>query len=279
MSLWDAAHARLEATRQTYLRTQGGRLWGRPPSGLAGKYLLTGLARCGVCGGGLEVRSRSHGRRRAYFYSCSSFYRRGAAVCPNRYEIAMGTADAAVIDALLEELLTPDRLAVVLERFLARAQAEQNTPDTIRTDVKRQLAEVETALDRLTAAVAAGGDIPALVEAIKTQDTQRRALRGRLHAWQRPAVTFDHQLERRLRAAVAEWRDILGRHVGQARQIVTKLLADRLTFVPERQNGRQGFRFQATGTVDKLIAGVVPGALSTLQTVASPTGPVRSWAH
>ena len=26
-SLWDAAHARLAATRQTYLRTQGGRLW------------------------------------------------------------------------------------------------------------------------------------------------------------------------------------------------------------------------------------------------------------
>ena len=70
--LWDAAHARLAATRQTYLRTQGGRLWGRPPSGLASKYLLTGLARCGMCGGGLEVRSRKHGRRREFFYSCSS---------------------------------------------------------------------------------------------------------------------------------------------------------------------------------------------------------------
>ena len=90
--LWNAAHTRLAATRQTYLRTQGGRLWGRPPSGLAGKYLLTGLARCGVCGGGLEVRSRSHGRRRTFFYSCSSFYRRGPEVCPNRYEIPMQAA-------------------------------------------------------------------------------------------------------------------------------------------------------------------------------------------
>ena len=61
----------------------------------------------------------------------------------------------------------------------------------------------------------------------------------------------------------------------QARQIVTKLLVGRLTFVPERQNGRQGFRFQATGTVDKLLARVVPGALSTLQTVASPRGIVE----
>ena len=85
-------------------------------------------------------------------------------------------------------------------------------------------------------------------------------------------MTFDHALERRLRGAVTEWRDVLGRQVAQARQIVTKLLADRLTFVPECRNGRRGFRFQATGTVDKLIAGVVPGQLSTLQTVMSPRG-------
>ena len=276
-ALWDAAHARLTATRQTCLRTQGGRLWGRPPSGLASRYLLTGIARCGICGGGLEVRSRSHGRRRAFYYSCSSFYRRGPEVCPNRYEIPMRTADAAVIEALLTDLLTPDRLASVVKRLLARATAAQDTPNTTRVGVERQLVAVEAALDRLTTAVASGGDIPALVDAIKTQDAQRRALRGRLEALQRPAVTFDHVLERRLRGAVTEWRDVLGRQVAQARQIVTKLLADRLTFVPECRNGRRGFRFQATGTVDKLIAGVVPGQLSTLQTVMSLTGLGLLW--
>ena len=72
--LWDRAHERLGLPRQTYLRTQGGRVWGRPATGLAGKYLLTGIARCGVCGSGLEVRSRNHGpkRGRAFYYSCSS---------------------------------------------------------------------------------------------------------------------------------------------------------------------------------------------------------------
>ena len=77
--------------------------------------------------------------------------------------------------------------------------------------MERQLAEVEAALGRLTAAVASGGDIPALVEAIKMQDTQRRTLRARLEALQRPSVTFDHVLERRLGGAVTEWRDVLGR--------------------------------------------------------------------
>ena len=92
----------------------------------------------------------------------------------------MRSADAVVTETLLEELLTPDRLAVVLERLLARSAAERDAPNTTRVDVARQLAEVETALDRLTAAVAAGGDVPALVEAIKAQDARRRTCGSRI---------------------------------------------------------------------------------------------------
>lgn len=69
---WERAHERMAATRATYVRTQAGRLWGRPASGLAGKYLLTAIAQCGHCGGGLEGRSRKHGRARRFYYSCSS---------------------------------------------------------------------------------------------------------------------------------------------------------------------------------------------------------------
>ncbi len=95
------------------------------------------------------------------------------------------------------------------------------------------------------------------------------ALERRLEALDAPTLTFDAKLEQRLRDAVAEWRAILGRQVPQARQIVTKLLADKLTFTPEDRDGRRGFRFRATGTVEKLVAGVVPGSL---QAVVSPTG-------
>jgi len=44
------------------------------------------------------------------------------------------------------------------------------------------------------------------------------------------------------------------------------------TFTPMDRDGRQGFRFEATGTVEKLIAGAVPGFP---QAVVSPTGTVR----
>ena len=48
---WDAAHRRLGSAQRTYLRGTNGQLWGRPMTGLASKYLLTGLSRCGCCGG------------------------------------------------------------------------------------------------------------------------------------------------------------------------------------------------------------------------------------
>ena len=44
-----------------YIRRHGGKLWGRPETGLESRYLLTGLAACGVCGASLHVRLRRPG--------------------------------------------------------------------------------------------------------------------------------------------------------------------------------------------------------------------------
>ena len=77
----------------------------------------------------------------------------------------MQTADAVVTEALLEELLTPERIAALTDRLFARAKENQAIPEEAVATAERQLAEVDAALARLTAAVAAGGDVPALVEA------------------------------------------------------------------------------------------------------------------
>jgi site-specific DNA recombinase len=76
-ALWEAAHARLAKARKNYLAGTQGARWGRPVTGTAAKYLLTGLGRCGVCGGGLTVRSRAHGKaQRSYRYVCSTHHYR-----------------------------------------------------------------------------------------------------------------------------------------------------------------------------------------------------------
>ena len=257
--------------RRTYLRQQNGQLWGRPPDGVAAKFLLTGIGRCGLCGGGLEVRSRSNGRgkRRSHYYGCSVYHRRGKSVCSNRAEIPMASADAAVVSALLDDLLTAERLAEVADRAVALAGAEHEAAPDLRAGIERQLGECEAALGRLTAAVAAGGDVPALVEAIKAQETQRQRLEARLDTLAAPAPAFDLRSEERLREAVEEWREVLGRQVPLARQVLAKLLEEKVSFVPEDRKGRRGFRFRAAGTVERLVAGAVPGLV---RAVVAPTG-------
>lgn len=88
-ALWHAAHERLAGAKEDYVRRNAGRSWGRPTNGTESKYLLTGLAQCGCCNGGLCVQTRSHGGRRAFFYACSSYYHRGRSVCDNGQALPM----------------------------------------------------------------------------------------------------------------------------------------------------------------------------------------------
>jgi site-specific DNA recombinase len=62
--LWARAHAQLEGRKAVY--TGGGR--GHRTS----RYLLSGFARCAVCGGGFAAHAREHGHRIVQFYGCTS---------------------------------------------------------------------------------------------------------------------------------------------------------------------------------------------------------------
>ena len=69
---WTAAHLRLAKSRAQYEQDTHGQR--RPHRDRDSKYLLPGFGRCALCRGGLHVRSRSHGKRRAFFYACTSHY-------------------------------------------------------------------------------------------------------------------------------------------------------------------------------------------------------------
>lgn len=95
---WQAAHTRLEGAKEDYLRRTAGRASGRPINDTESKYLLTGLAQCGWCNGGMAVQSRSHGARRGYFYACTSYHLRGGKICENRQYVPMEATNAKVLE-------------------------------------------------------------------------------------------------------------------------------------------------------------------------------------
>jgi site-specific DNA recombinase len=273
--LWRAAHERLERARQNYLAGTQGRPWGRPVTGTTAKYLLTGIARCGVCGAGLTVRSRSHGVTRSFRYVCATHHYRGRAICANGLELRQTVADDAVLSLLEEDILRPavveQAVALALEMLCSESPVRHR-----RTTLLQQLAQTERKLQQLTAAVEQGGHLPALLTALAQREEERTALKSELEALGEVIVPQRRDrkaLERALRSHLTDWRSLLRSQIAEARQVLETLLEDRLVFIPERDDrGEQCYLLRARFAFGRAFSAILRSQGGT-----SPTGTVERW--
>ncbi len=81
-------------------------------------YLLSGLLRCGVCGGGVSVISATH-------VGCSAARNKGEAVCGYRRTVKRDLVEGTVLDALRTRLMAPEVYAAFVRGFTAEWNAEQ----------------------------------------------------------------------------------------------------------------------------------------------------------
>lgn len=280
-ALWQAAHARLAQSRAMYLRSTKGQLWGRPLNQMDAKYLLSGLAACGACGGTLEVRSRQHGRRRVQFYMCSTHRRRGAAICKG-LDIPMAQADAAVLTEMEDRLLHPE----ALRRSMARVFAgEPVTParSARRAELEERKTGIALQLQRLAAAIADGADHRTMRTAIQSRELELQLLERDIADMRQPdpAEMDPEAMRRTLEAMLPDWRGVLHKHPAQARSMIRKLLKDRLVFTPEARNDQPGYRVRGVGTMAPLLNVVLKE--NSAQAMASPAGnsdlctPLDAW--
>jgi hypothetical protein len=133
------------------------------------------------------------------------------------------------------------------------------------------LAETETAIRRLTAAIAKGGELAPLVSALETQERQRKDIAERLVTLQTPRPTFDlADVRSTLDTYLADWRNLLRGHVHQAQQIVRRLVKGRLTMIPQEAGY---YTFTGTGTVQPLLSGVIRKLASPMPASWNQIGP------
>jgi site-specific DNA recombinase len=269
--LWEAAHDRLAATRATYLRTTQGKLWGRPASGIEAKYLLTGLAQCGCCGGTLHVRSRKVGNRRAYYYGCSSYHLRGTTVCTNNVNLPKEAADQAVLTALEDDLLRPEVVEGAIRRATELWAARGGALEAQRVALRGELQQVEGELANLAAAIANGGQLTSLLVGLKEREERRTQLQEQLNtleaAGQSVPITLG-EVDGKLRGYLDNWRALLCKHAAQARQIVRKLVDGRLVFTPKNDAGVPYYEFRGQGNLGRLLE----GAALLPKAMVSPAG-------
>ena len=271
--LWKRALGRLSEKRTQYLKATGGRRYGRPRRDVDSKYLLPGFARCATCGGGMCVRSRSHGGHRAYLYGCTAYWKRGRTVCPNNLEVSMEAVDGAVLTALAGDVLGPDVVDEIVAGVLLALRPQQS--DRARCIRERERQRVGNEVERLTDAIAVGGELAPLLDRLKQRHARLQTLDAELQQVARPATVDPRLLEKTIRIALENWRGLLTRQTSHGRDLLRNVLTGPIEFTPVVNTRQKGYRFKGEASIDKLLSGVV--GLPT--TVASPTGPVRSWAH
>ena len=124
-----------------------------PPRVVTGPILLTGIATCAGCGGGMTLRTGKTGRYR--YYTCSTCARQGKSACKGR-SIPMDKLDRLVTDRLADRLLTPERVGDLLAGLMERQAAKNEDHATRLTALRAKISDAESRLGRLYAAIESG---------------------------------------------------------------------------------------------------------------------------
>jgi hypothetical protein len=104
------------------------------------RFLLSGLLRCGCCGGAYAIVARDR-------YACSTRKQKGT--CNNRLTISRQEIEARVLDGLKERLLAPRLVAVFIEAFREETKRQLDALKVERAGRDRKAVE----LDRKIAAI------------------------------------------------------------------------------------------------------------------------------
>lgn len=272
-ALVEAVAARAAGTRAAYLRSTKGTAWGRPVNGEESRYLLTGLTRCGQCGASMIVRSRGHGQRRSYWYACCAFHQRGRAVCPNSLDVRIELADEAILADLEQFVLHPQVVDRAIALALDELRPANGNAERERLDRDRRSAASE--IDNLTRALALGGDLQSLVDALRHAETRRTQIDAALRAIDERAAFTPRavkDLRAQVLAKVADWRTTLRQDASEARTVLRHLIANRITLKAIQRGGERVYRYSGTFSIGGLFEGTIcPIAL------ASPAGIEPYW--
>ena len=172
--------------------------------------------------------------------------------------------DAAVLNTLGGDVLRPSVVMAVLDGVL-----EAMSPRTRARDVgelRTELTGLDRELARLSNAIAAGGELGPLLDALRVRHARRDEVLAALAARESFDVQrFDRAaIEAKVREYIGGWRALLTKRVEDGRQLLREVLAGPIRFTPENAV----YRFEGEAAMGRLLAGIV----GLPPFVASPTG-------
>lgn len=103
------------------------------------RYLLSGLAKCGACGGGFVTISQTH-------MGCATARNKG--MCDNRLAIARDKLEATVLAGLRHHLMAPDLFKEFCDAYISEVNRARMGASADRAAAEAELAKIKRRLRR-----------------------------------------------------------------------------------------------------------------------------------
>jgi site-specific DNA recombinase len=174
----------------------------RPEKARQPVYLLSGLLKCGVCGGGFSKVSQQH-------YGCSTARDRGT--CSNSLTIRRDVVEASVLSGLKTHLMHPD----LVKEFITEYHCELNRlnagREAIHARQKDELIRAERQIQAIVEAIKDGMRTPAMKDELVLLENRKQELANAVAAAPAPAVRLHPNLAQIYRDKVARLHEELNR--------------------------------------------------------------------
>jgi len=146
-----------------------------PPRINASRVLLTGVAKCGLCGGNMKITNGTGNNGTVYrYYACATRHQKGTCTGA-RNTIKEEQLDEIAIGTVMESLLTAARVQDVIARVCVRRQSGREKSTKTLERLRNNLGRLKLAANNLLTAVAEGtvGDSDLFREKLQTTLEQR----------------------------------------------------------------------------------------------------------
>ena len=205
------------------------------------RYLLSGLLRCGTCGGGFSKVSQSH-------YGCSTARNKG--ICGNLLTVRRDALEAKVLDGLRHQLMKPEMVKIFVDEFYREVNRQASEQDARRDCATRDLAKTERDIGRLIEAIKAGVLGAAIKDEMAALEARRSDLHDQLKAVPPPTLRLHPNVAALYQAKIISLREALNDEATrtEAADCIRRLIEE-IRLVPEK--GR--LRIELFGQLAALI--------------------------
>jgi site-specific DNA recombinase len=206
------------------------------------KYLLSGLLRCGACGG-------AYTKINANLFGCATARNKGT--CNNRLNIRRDAIEKIVLDGLKQRLMDPELFRAFVEEFAAEFNRLRAAEGNTIVQARSELSAIERRLRKIVDAIADGVPARTLKDELLSLEARQDKLREQL-ARPGPDRTLIHpglaEIYRRKVAALQEALEEEATH-DEATELIRSLI-QAIVLVPDQD----GLRIEVRGELAAILA-------------------------